>query len=200
MIDSVLQFLTSELNLFLNQKAGTIDVKRILLSSVSSSGTVSIPNKTLGMALMNIEEEKYAKDHRNIFRNTKGDIEARNPDLYINLYVLIYANFNDDGADSSDDYAEGLKQLSWVISFFQARSVFTPDVYPAMTELDSSMERLTAELFSFTFEQMHNFWSLVGASYMPSALYKIGTLTIQENELLPPPGRVETINLKPHSV
>ncbi|MBL7813107.1 MAG: DUF4255 domain-containing protein [Bacteroidetes bacterium] len=196
MIHSALQFLTGELDTYLNNKAGTSGVPRVLLTAVSSEGKLAIPNKTLGLSLMNIEEDRSVRDQRNVVRNESGTYEFRNPDLYLNLYVLITANFNNsDNNTSTDDYAEGLKQLSHVIGFFQSRSVFVPSAYPGMALLDPDMERLTVEMFSFTFEQMHNFWSLVGASYMPSVLYKVRMLTIQENELTPPPGVVETIGL-----
>jgi hypothetical protein len=197
MIHSTLQFLTQEINAFLNAKAGSSGVDLIYLSSVTSEGKLAIPQKALGLSLMNIEEERTVRDHRNTIRNEMGDIETRNPDLYLNLYVLIAANFSDSQTHLTNDYVEGLKQLSHVISFFQARNVFTPANSPAMVVIDPQLERITAELFSFTFEQMHNFWSLVGASYMPSVLYKVRMLTIQENELQPPPGKVTTVQFIP---
>ena len=93
------------------------------------------------------------------------------------------ANYmNQDSNDSTDDYIEGLKQLSKVIGFFQARNVFTKEAFPLLASIDPAIEKLVVELYSYSFEQMYNFWSVIGTSYLPSVLYKVRVLKIQENE------------------
>ena len=180
MIHTALLFLTNELNTWLNNKAGAADDIKAVLSAVATKEGLVIPNKTLGVSLINIEEERTFKDQKFTVKNSAGTYESRNPDLYLNLYVLISANFNSDTRrDPTTDYYEGLKQLSNVIFFFQQKSVFTPFNSPSLS--DSGIEKLSVELFSFNFEQMNNFWSVVGTSYLPSVLYKVRMITIQEN-------------------
>jgi hypothetical protein len=77
---------------------------------------------------------------------------------------------------------EGLKQLSFVISYFQAKNVFTPDNSPALASYDENIQRLVVELYSYSFEQLYNFWSVVGTKYLPSVLYKVRLLSFQERE------------------
>ena len=49
-----------------------------------------------------------------------GIVERRNPDIKLNLYMMIAANFQMAGNDSPTvDYLEGLKRLSYIIQFFQ---------------------------------------------------------------------------------
>ncbi len=43
--------------------------------------------------------------------------------------------------------------------------------------------KIVVELYSYSFEQLYNFWSVVGAKYLPSVLYKVKTLRIQENAI-----------------
>jgi hypothetical protein len=97
---------------------------------------------------------------------------------------LISSNFqNTDADDPTDDYVEGLKQLSYVISFFQTRNVFTHDNSPTLASLDPNIQRLTVELYSYSFEQLYNFWTVVGTKYLPSVLYKVKTLFFQSAEV-----------------
>ena len=184
MIHSVLEFLTQELNAFLKLKVGDPLTTRIYLSGVTNEAGIAIPDQSLGLSLINIEEERTNKEQQSRFINSVGKVEKRNPEIQLNLYVLITANFqNKSAANSSDDYVEGLKQLSYAIAFFQSKNVFTPENSPALSGFDNSLKKIVVELYSYSFEQLYNFWSVVGAKYLPSVLYKVKTITIQENAI-----------------
>ena len=196
MIHNALNFIAQEINRYLNNAGGTANDKLVVVTSIVSNGDLAIPGKTIGLTLMNIEEDRVAKDQRVTVKNALGEIETRNPDIYLNLFILISANF--DAAkteDPTEDYLEGLKQLSQIITFFQGKSVFTQSNSPLLALIDPSIERLSVELFSFNFEQMNHFWSIVGHSYLPSVLYKIRMITIQENVQLVPDGIVTNVDL-----
>jgi hypothetical protein len=187
MIDKALDFLTSEINTYLTMKMGVnpSNASWIVLSNVAKEdGTWAIPNDTLGLSLINIEEERVMKEQQTVFRNMNGDVEHYNPEIKLNLYVLISARFisNDGnmGGSNNFQYIEGLKQLSSVISFFQGKNVFTTDNSPA---LDSAIQKLIVELYSYSFEQQYNFWTVVGAKYLPSVLYRVRLLTFQEKRI-----------------
>ncbi|MDL5045435.1 DUF4255 domain-containing protein [Oscillatoria amoena NRMC-F 0135] len=195
MIHSALNFLTQEVNRYLNLKTGGAMSDLAVLTSVANSKGLAIPNKTIGVSLINIEEDRVSKDQQVKVRNTAGGFDNRNPDIYLNLYVLFSANFtNNELADTGDDYIEGLKQLSNIIGFFQSKSVFTPVNSPLMATLAPEIPKLVLELFSFTFEQMNNFWSVVGTNYLPSVLYKVRMITIQENSI-EPAGLIENLGI-----
>lgn len=196
MIHNALNFIAQEINRYLNNAAGTANDKLVVVTSIVSNGDLAIPGKTIGLTLMNIEEDRVAKDQRVTVKNALGEIESRNPDIYLNLFILISANFDAaDTEDPTEDYLEGLKQLSQIITFFQGKNVFTQANSPLLALIDSSIERLSVELFSFNFEQMNHFWSIVGHSYLPSVLYKIRMITIQENVQLVPDGIVTNVEL-----
>ncbi len=197
MIHTSLAFLTNELNEHLKLRTGTPTVDRVFLTSVAteSSGVV-IPDKSLGVSLINIEEERIYKDQRSSILNNEGNVEYLNPEIKLNLYLLISANFQDNSEDStSEDYVEGLKQLSFVISYFQAKNVFTPDNSPSLADYDSNIQRLVVELYSYSFEQLYNFWSVVGTKYLPSVLYKVRLLTFQEREFFDSSIPIEKIGI-----
>lgn len=185
MINQAMKFLTDELNDYLGVQATTLSQPpQIKLSNVADAdGKVVIPSNTLGISLINVEEERVMKDQRTSGRALNGDVEYFNPELRLNLYVLISANFIGSSGGSNTvapEYEEGLKQLSYVIGFFQGRNVFTTDNSPT---LDASVKKLIVELYSFSFEQQYNFWSVVGAKYMPSVLYRVRMLTYQEKRV-----------------
>ncbi len=184
MIHTCLSFLTNELNEYLKLRTGSPNVERVFLTSVATEGGgVVIPNKSVGVSLINIEEDRVYKDQKSTIINNQGNVERLNPEIKLNLYVLISANFqNSVEEDTTDDYVEGLKQLSWIISFFQAKNVFTPENSPKLADFDPNLTKLVVELYSYSFEQLYNFWSVVGAKYLPSVLYKIRILTFQERE------------------
>ncbi len=197
MIHTCLSFLTNELNDYLKRRTGSPTVDRVYLTSVATEGGgVVIPDKSLGVSLINIEEDRVYKDQKSTLINNNGNVERLNPEIKLNLYVLISANFqNTDAEDSTDDYVEGLKQLSWIISFFQAKNVFTPENSPKMADFDPNLTKLVVELYSYSFEQLYNFWSVVGAKYLPSVLYKIRILTFQEREFFDSTIPIEKIGI-----
>lgn len=195
MIHTTLKFLTRSINDYLKVKNG-LEEDKVFLTHVSDDTGVAIPDKSLGLSLVNIEEEKVFKEQSPTFINGDGTVEYRNPELKLNLYVLISANYqNSDQNNPTEDYYEGLKQLSHVISFLQAKNVFTNDNSPALAAEDPNLKKLILELYSYSFEQMYNFWSVLGSKYLPSVLYKVRMITIQEGELISEALPIEEIDI-----
>ncbi len=179
MIDTALKFLKCEMEEYLSLVCGnTVNEEGfIVLSNVASKdGDWAIPANKIGMSLINIEEERILKDQVFEHRNTEGVYERYNPNIKLNLYVLFCANFV-NSTDQTSIYGEGLKQLSHVIAYFQGKNVFTPDNSPGM---NPALQRLIVDMYSYSFEQQYNFWSILGAKYLPSVLYKVRLVTYQE--------------------
>jgi hypothetical protein len=197
MIHTSLSFLTKELNEYLKIRMDTPDDDKIFLTNVATeSGGVVIPDMSLGLTLINIEEERIFKDQKTTYINDDGFTEQINPEIKLNLYILISANFQDKKSNTADDdYVEGLKQLSYVISFFQAKNVFTADNSPGLAESDPSIQKLIVELYSYTFEQLYNFWSVLGTKYMPSILYRVRLLRFQERAVRQADKPIEKIKI-----
>lgn len=92
------------------------------------------------------------------------------PPLYVDLYVLLLANFQDAV------YAEGLSAISLVISFFQQNPSFTPDSLPA---LPPDIDRLSWDLVNLDAPGMNYLMGLAGVKYLPSAYYRLRVLPFQ---------------------
>lgn len=141
-----------------------------LTNIVKADGNIDIPADSLGLSLVNVEEERIVKDQQTYKASADGRRVAHvNPELKLNLYILIVANFN--------AYETGLKFLSGTIRFFQSKTVFTGENTP---DLDPSIQKLIVDLFPLNFEQQNHLWGALGAKYLPSVLYKVRLLTIQE--------------------
>ena len=185
MIHTALQFITHELNEYLKIRldSSAPGDEKIVLTNVATPEGVVIPEKSLGLSLINIEEERVTKEQKTSHINNDGRVERINPEIKLNLYILVTANFQGNNNDTTADYSEGLKQLSYVISFFQSKNVFTDSNSPALSGYDPNIKKLIVELYSYSFEQLYNFWTVVGTNYLPSILYKIRVLSIQEKAI-----------------
>lgn len=179
MINTALDFLTKEINNFLELKNGVIGEKVYLTNVSKQDGSWAIPDNALGVSLINIEEERVFKEQRTAYVNEAGNTETMNPEIKLNLYVLISAHFTDNDG-TTQKYKEGLKQLSYVISLFQGKNVYTNENSPLLYSLDPNIKKLVVELYSYSFEQQYNFWSVIGAKYLPSVLYRVRLLRFQE--------------------
>jgi hypothetical protein len=138
------------------------------------------------LSLVNVEEDRVAKQQENY---TVSDISAiyKSPPLYLNLYVLFAVNKN----SSLKDYEDSLLWLGHIIQFFQYQQVFTPGTHPNLNE---KIQKIIIDLHSLNFEQVNNLWGTLGGKYLPSALYKIRQITIDENAIEAEGGLIKQIN------
>ena len=196
MIKTALEFLTEEINTYLKLK-NDLPGDRIFLTNVADEqGGWAIKKDTLGLSLINIEEERVFKEQRSAYINELGKTEHMNPELKLNLYVLVSANFTDDDNTNTSQYKEGLKQVSRVMSFFQGKNVFTPENSPQLHTADPNIKKLVVELYSYSFEQQYNFWSVIGAKYLPSVLYRVRMITLQEKNTIGQYPQISSINIQ----
>ena len=187
MIRTALEFIQDELNLYVQRKDpdnfGTRNLA-VLSSIVKQDGTFHFDSTNndddhkIIISLVNIEECKFA-EHQNYFtKDQNNQIQHVNPAVNLNLYILFSAH--------SDDYTSSLRNLSYVISFFQSNPMFTEDHFPHLNAKASKpwqkVEKLIFDMFSLSLEHQNHLWASVGAKYMPSVLYKMRLLRIREME------------------
>jgi hypothetical protein len=173
MIEQTLVFLKTQLNAYLKLKTG--EENKLSLTPLTDNAGKTVL-KDLGIVLVNIEEERMLRNQEPFQPSGDGSFIKVNPELNLNLFILVAANFG----DKENDYRESLKFLAHVATFFQSRNVFTPANSP---QLDSKIKRLVVELVSLSFESQNNLWASFGVSYLPSLLYKIRMVSLQETEI-----------------
>lgn len=185
-LDESLSFVKGELDAYLKQRSGNSNQDKVVLSDiVKQNGEIALEQDQVGIALVNIEEERIGKSQHPRIGKRNGSHFRSNPDIKLNLYLLFFARF--------DKYDEALKAISRVVGFFQARNVFARSEYPSMS---ASLDKLIFELQTMDFEQMNHLWGALGAKYMPSVMYKMRMLTVDEEEITSDVLPIKEINLE----
>ena len=180
MINEAFRILEAEVNAYFNEYLEPDTEKWVVIGNVSkladnpeaggNIGSESSP-KVGVLGLVNIEEDKVAKNPQNFVRES-GTIFYQNPKIYLNLYALF--------AITNSKYPDALQNLSLIIRCFQRTSVFDKSTHPGMEVIAPNIERLTLDLFTLNFEQVNHLWSTLGGKYFPSVLYKIKVVAIED--------------------
>ena len=185
MIDNALKVIANEVNKYLVRKLDPdrdpTTTKRISTGNVAkvqetdTSGTRTDSVSTPGiLSLVNIEEERNTRGMESYVR-INNQIEYRNPKLHLNLYCLFAVNHS--------SYDTALQYLSLIIQFFQHKNVITAKNTPADNGLmlDPKVEKLIVDMVSMNAEQVNHLWATLGGKYLPSVLYKIRMVTIEDD-------------------
>src|SRR4051794_35245271 len=168
MLDSAVYFLADEVNAYLQRLAVDV-VKAVPGSLANDDGTWAIADNTIGVAVVNVEEERTLRTQTPERVLVNGSHVVLPADLKLNLIVAF--------AVRHSKYDHTLRFLSHVLRFFQAHPIFTPAEYPA---LDPSIEKLAVELVSYGPEQLNQLWAYIGTKYLPSAIYRVRMLVLRD--------------------
>jgi hypothetical protein len=106
---------------------------------------------------------------------------ASTPPLYLNLYVMVAANF------LGKQYADGLKSIALTISYFHQNPMLDHRNCP---DLDKGLDRLILDIENLSPTEMSNVWGTLGGRYLPSVLYRVRMVTIDSGAML---GRTPTV-------
>lgn len=169
MLDVAMKFLRDEVNASLVLRTGSDTVKVVLSKVADEAGKYPFAIDNIGCSIVNIEEERVLKSHLPDYTTINGLQVAAEPELKLNLHLLFAAHFT--------HYDQALKYLALLLTFFQSRPIFTSDQYPA---LPSILGKLTMELLSLNYEQLNQIWAFVGAKQLPSVVYRLRLVTLQD--------------------
>ncbi len=171
MVKEALDFLRIELDTYLNLKT-LQNTEWVSLENVAfiNDGNANSESKSkIILSLVNVEEDNVMKQQEN-FSRAEGRILYKNPKIFLNLFILFTTN--------ATSYPDSLKKLSMVMQFFQANPVFDSLTSP---NLDAKIEKLLVKMHSLSFEQLNHLWGVLGGKYMPSVLYKVTQVVIDED-------------------
>lgn len=189
MIAETLNFLAAELNAYLNIKlVNPTSAPRVKVGNVARAldNSLSGPDSLDGMGvltLVNLEEDRTVRRQETVVK-TATTARIKNPPLLLNLYILMAVN--------KDNYADSLVLLGHMVQYFQSQTHFDPLSHPS---LDPRIKKLTVELYTMNFEQVNHLWSTLGGKYLPSALYKVRQLSVDEGNIISESGLIREIRL-----
>ncbi len=168
MLDVAIEFLKDELNTYLLARTGSDAVEVTLSPVVDESGKYAFDDGRICATVINIEEEAIFKAQTPEYIYQNGQHIVLPPPLKLNVSLMFAANFK--------LYDQGLKFISYLLSYFQAHPVFAPDAFPA---LDARIEKLSIELQSLNYEQLNQVWAFIGGKQLPSVIYKLRMVILQ---------------------
>lgn len=185
MIDNALKIIANEVNKYVVRKLDPdrdpTSTRRIATGNVtkvqeadatgSRSEALSAPGI---LSLVNIEEERLAKSVNNYVR-VNDKVEYKNPKIFLNLYCLFALNHT--------SYDTSLQYLSLIMQFFQYRNFINHKNTPPDNGLvlDAKIDKLIFDMVSMNFEQVNHLWATLGGKYLPSVLYKVRMVTIEDD-------------------
>ena len=165
LIETVCELIRQRLNAFF-QNIDRSDEDWVILSNiVDHDGAVcqGARDKVV-MVLTNITHETTISTYNSAVRASATTYAVVAPPLYINLFILFFANFYDRR------YVQGLAMISRTISFFQQNPWFTHANAP---DLDPRIEKITMEITNLDLLQANYLMGMLGTKYLPSAYYKL---------------------------
>lgn len=175
MIENVLNYIKETAEHYITEQLGNGfgDEKVVLTTFVDDAGKTQIPIERLGLSLLNIEHERTFRAGPNVAikQNNSGAPEEAvflNKPVDVNLQLIFTANFS--------NYQESLKHISSVIQCFQSQTnlVFEPQ------NVELEPMPLYMEINTLPLEQQHYIWSMIGLRYLPSVVYRLRMVRIQD--------------------
>lgn len=171
MIDAALSFLVDEVNAHLLKRTGS-ELGAVSLGPVGDdNGRWTVPVDTTRLALFQIDEERTLRSQVPERTLVGGREVVLPPPLKLNLVLLFAGRFQ--------QYETALRTLSHILSFFQARPLFTPADSPGMP---ADVEHLAMDLLSWGPEQLSQMWTAIGTKQLPSVLYRLRLVALQDSE------------------
>ena len=188
MIRTALEFIRKELEAYFvdrEQDPISYDIGKVVdLKPVAlPNGTFNISDTShITLMLIGVEEERREGKRPYYIPTDDKQFKKLNPPVEIDLYLLFAAH--------NSHYETALRDLSNVLSFFQANVVFDEQKFPALNSFVTDpalkpwqlIQRLSFRLHTLSFEQQNNLWSMLGTKYIPNVLYKVNMLTVLDTK------------------
>ena len=159
-LDAIAQEMSEYFRSSYSDKAPEVTISNL----VNSEGKSAIDENTdqIVITLINIQEE------RNVSNGRTSNLSAP---YYTNLYLL-FSSF----AGKESKYTDSLRYISSVLSFFQHNHVLTHQ----NSKLPSEISQLVFDFINHETQQVQCIWSMLGAKYSPSVIFRARLVPIQE--------------------
>lgn len=170
MIHAALHCLASQLNEFIGRTLTTTEEVVVVSNLLGPDGGVApnVSNK-LVLFLTSIERDTVARAVEQPGRGFAGTAP-----LFLNIYVMVAANF------TGQHYPDALRLISLVIGFFHEHAVFDRFSDP---DLDKSVDKLVIDIENTSPQVMSNIWGVLGGRYLPSVLYRVRVIAIDNDTI-----------------
>ncbi len=181
MIDLAIQHVATQLNDALRSRFSVPDDLVVASSLMEPDGNV-VPEVSNKIVVFLVNVERDTMPQRALPQSGAGRMVQTREPVFLNLLVMFAANF------SGNNYREALKLLAGAIGVLQARPVFDRANSPGM---DARFERITMEIENLNTAELSNLWGILGGRYLPSVLYRLRMVTIDDGQVTGQAPRVQ---------
>jgi hypothetical protein len=159
-LDVVAQAMSEYFRSSYNDKAPEVTISNL----VNSEGKSAIDENTdqVVITLINIQEERSVKNART------SNLSAP---YFLNIYLL-FSSF----AGKESKYTDSLRYISSVLSFFQQNHILNHQ----NSKLPSEINQLVFDFINHETQQVQYIWSMLGAKYTPSVIFRARLVPIEE--------------------
>jgi len=171
MITQALTYIANQINLAFFTPNGN---PRVILGNVAALNDPDYNEPNILLSLINIEEEVLLRNPENFFRR-ENSVVYKNPPMHFNITIMFGAFRTDP--DREQSYTDAITYIQKVVGFFQRNNVFTPE---NSQDLPAGIEKLVFELVNLNMEQLHHLWTMLGGKYIPSVVYRMRMVIIDE--------------------
>ncbi len=181
MIGDALVFLRDQLNQHLAAAPGESREDPVVFVEGDKMDPLEFKLNAVSALLVNVEEETVLRPADPFRRSLDdGTLVAVSPPLRLNLYVLFAARFR--------QYEVGLSLLASVVHYFQGHRVLDHQNAPSLTP---DIEKLVIELVTMPFSELNEVWGALRTTYLPSVLYRVRLIALQDEDAAPMPAMAE---------
>ena len=175
MISASLEYLQTRLDAFLTRTFKPSEGGMVVLSNICglNGEAAAETNNKIVMQLIRIEKDTLPYSRQSGFDSSERRVVVNSP-VYLNLSLLIAANF------APKHYPQALRYLSAVVGYFQGNSFFDQHNAP---DMPSRIEKLCLDIENVGPHDLSSIWSMIGAKYLPSVIYKVRTAVLGGNHV-----------------
>lgn len=180
MIGDVLTLLKNQLNKhFELLSSGAMSEAReervVFVDGDQNTDSIFFKTGAVNVLLYHIEHENILRQGDPYVRlSNNGAAQRVQPDVRINLYILMVAKFK--------DYEQGLHYLSQVVKFFQSHRYFDRQNTPLMGK---GIDELILDPVALPLKDQYDIFGMLRTSYFPSVAYRARTIVFKDEEELP---------------
>jgi hypothetical protein len=184
MIDQALKFIVGELNNYLSSGGLPLEQAVALASvAVPEGGAPAGAAQQLVLSLVNIEREAAIGAPAFLAQAGGGGYARTQQALHLNLYVLL-------SAPLAGGYADALKALSAAMSFLQGKPNYDSQ---NSSSFPANLSQLSMEFVSLSLAELSTLWAILGANYLPSAVYKLRMISLNADWTIAPVRAIDHI-------
>lgn len=126
------------------------------------------------LSLLHMMQESTLKNNPN-HAQVGAKIQQLNKKVPLNLFVMLCSNFT--------AYDNALKNLSFLIEYFQSKKIFT-NKNTHFNRAGEEMKNLgdfkfTVELYTPSFDELNQIWGTIGGKQTLSVIYRISVLELE---------------------